>query len=86
MTKSKQYPTGGESMNFKSDWMYPFYYSTQNGLCEFFNNPVLWSESFIHKTMERSGSKPFNYEDVQTIVKDYLSVVSEYVRRGSYNW
>ena len=73
-------------MTPKTDWMYPFYYSTQNGLCEFLNNPILWSEPFIHKTMERSGGKPFNYDDVQTIIKDYLSVVCEYVRKGWYNY
>lgn len=70
----------------KSDWMYPFFHSTQNGLCDFLSNPALWSEPFIHKTMERSGTKPFNYDDVQNIVKDYLTVVSDYVRKGWYNY
>jgi len=32
--------------------------------------------------LQRSGSQPFNIEDVQAIVKDYLVVLSDAIRRG----
>ena len=36
----------------------------------------------IQKTLERAGGKPYNFEDVRLIVKDYLSVLCDSVCKG----
>jgi hypothetical protein len=36
----------------------------------------------IRQTLSRIGGKPFNIEDVQTIVEDHLVVLSDHIRRG----
>ena len=45
-------------------------------------NRGLWSEKIVKETLNRSGGHPFNVEDVQTIVKDYLGVLSDTIERG----
>ena len=72
----------------KQQWEYlnPLWYATQQGICDFLSTPYLWSEAMIHKTMERTGGKPFNVEDVRAIIKDYLAVLTDYVRRGGTPW
>lgn len=56
--------------------------SSRDAFCETLHNPALWSDNIIKKALERSGSLTFNINDVQTIVKDYLTVLSETIRRG----
>ncbi len=56
--------------------------NSKNAFCETLHNPSLWSEGMIKRTLERSGGTTFNITDVQTIVKDYLTVLSETIRRG----
>lgn len=65
-----------------SEHLRPIYESTQNTLCDFLGSPALWSDQMIHKTLERTAGKPFNVEDVRMIVKDYLAVLCEFVRKG----
>jgi hypothetical protein len=36
----------------------------------------------ITKTLRRLGSTTFNIQDVQMIIKDYLSVLGEAIRKG----
>lgn len=55
---------------------------TRNAFCDTLNNPQLWSESLARRTLERLGSQAFNIKDVQLIIKDYVSVLSETIRRG----
>ena len=56
--------------------------NTRDAFCDILHNPSLWSERIIKETLARTGSQPFNIEDVQTLIKDYLTVLSEHVRRG----
>jgi hypothetical protein len=65
-----------------SDYLRPLFESYQGSMCDFFGNPALWSDHMIQKTLERSGGKPFNVEDVRSIIKDYLAVLSDSVRKG----
>ncbi|MCX5829222.1 MAG: hypothetical protein NTV58_14645 [Deltaproteobacteria bacterium] len=46
------------------------------------NNPALWSEAMITKTLQRLGGAAYNIQDVQSIIKDYLSVLAESIRKG----
>jgi hypothetical protein len=56
--------------------------NTRDAFCDILHNPSLWSEKIIKETLTRTGSQPFNIQDVQTLVKDYLTVLSEHIRRG----
>ena len=67
-------------MDKTTGYFHPVWLGVQNGICDFFNNPTLWSDEFMQTTMQRSGTKNYNIEDCRTIVKDYLTVLSEYVR------
>ena len=46
------------------------------------NNPALWSEAMITKTLQRLGGAAYNIQDVQSIINDYLSVLGETIRKG----
>lgn len=46
------------------------------------NNPALWSEAMITKTLQRLGGAAYNIQDVQAIVKDYLTILAEAIRKG----
>jgi hypothetical protein len=65
-----------------SDYFKPIIESYQGSLCDFLNTPELWSDHMIQRTLERSAGKPFNVEDVRSIIKDYLTVLSDFVRKG----
>lgn len=56
--------------------------NTRDSFCEILHNPSLWSEKIIRETLTRTGTQPFNIEDVQVLIKDYLTVLSENIRRG----
>jgi len=56
--------------------------STRDAFCDILHNPGLWSENIIRETLTRTGGQPFDIQDVQTLVKDYLTVLSEHIRRG----
>ena len=59
---------------------YPVWYSVQNGICDFLNTPTMWSDEFVKATLERGQTKTYNTEDCRNLIKDYLAVVSDYVR------
>jgi len=64
------------------DYMDTLVQSSRDAFCDVLHNPALWSENIIQQTLTRMGGTPFDIEDVQTIVKDYLTVLSENVRKG----
>ncbi len=64
------------------DYMEQIVINTRDAFCDTLHNPTLWSETLVKRTLERTGSQAFNINDVQMIVKDYLSVLSEAVRKG----
>jgi hypothetical protein len=56
--------------------------NTRDAFCDILHDPSLWSDRIIKETLARSGGQPFNIQDVQTLVKDYLTVLAENIRRG----
>ena len=64
------------------DYLASMVCSSKDAFCDILHNPALWSESMIKKTLERVGSQAFNIEDVQMIIKDYLTCLSESIRKG----
>lgn len=56
--------------------------SSRDDFCDVLHNPALWSDPIIKKTLERVGSQAFNIEDVQLIIKDYLTVLAETIRKS----
>lgn len=63
-------------------YMNTVFTSTRDSFCDILHNPGLWNEAIIKETLTRSGGQPFNIQDVQTLVKDYLTVLAEHIRRG----
>jgi hypothetical protein len=56
--------------------------AANDAVCTMLNNPALWSEAMVTKTLQRLGGSAYNIQDVQIIIKDYLSVLSEAIRKG----
>jgi hypothetical protein len=56
--------------------------ATKDSFCTMLNDPALWSEQMVQRTLQRLGSSAYNIQDVQMIIKDYLSVLSEAIRKG----
>jgi len=56
--------------------------SSRDSFCDMLHNPSLWSEAMVRRTLERVGGQAFNIQDVQQIIKDYLTVLSESIRKG----
>ena len=56
--------------------------SSREAFCDMLHNPALWSEDIVKQTFERSGAQPFNIEDAQGLIKDYLTVLAEHIRKG----
>ena len=56
--------------------------ASKDAFCTMLNNPSLWSEDMVARTLQRLGSSAYNIQDVQLIIKDYLSVLSEAIRKG----
>ena len=65
------------------EFMNTVFTNTRDSFCDILHNPSLWSEEIIKETLNRTGSQPFDIQDVQTLVKDYLTVLSENIRRGT---
>lgn len=64
------------------DYMDTLVTSSRDAFCDVLHNPALWSEKIIQQTLTRMGGAPFDIEDVRSVIKDYLTVLSENVRRG----
>ncbi len=65
------------------DYMNTVFTNTRDAFCDILHNPSLWSDEIIKETLNRTGSQPFDIQDVQVLVKDYLTVLSENIRRGT---
>ncbi len=64
------------------NYLDPLVTTTRDAFCDILHDPSLWSEKMIQQTLSRLGGTPFNIEDVQNIVKDYLTVLADNIRRG----
>lgn len=58
--------------------------NTRDAICSMLTDTALWSEPLIKETLRRSGSQAFNIEDVQHIVKTYLTVLSENIKTPKF--
>ena len=52
------------------EFMNSVFMNTRDSFCDILHNPSLWSEEIIKETLKRTGSQPFDIQDVQTLVKD----------------
>lgn len=74
---------GGETMPEKfPEYLSGMVSSSKDAICDLLHNPALWSQQMAKRTLERSGGQAFNIQDVQSIIKDYVTVLSETIRRG----
>lgn len=64
------------------EYLAPMVNSSREVFCDMLHNPALWSDTMIRRTLERMGSQAFNIQDVQQIIKDYLTILSESIRKG----
>ena len=64
------------------DYLDAMVQNSREAFCYTVHNPTMWSETLAKRTLERIGSQAFNVNDVQTIIKDYVSVLSEAIRKG----
>ena len=64
------------------DYMTGVVTNTRNAFSDMLTNPVLWSDNIIKETLNRSGSQAFNISDVQHLVKNYLTLLSETIKEG----
>ncbi len=46
------------------------------------NNPALWSDTMVKETCQRLGISSCNVQEVQSVIKNYLNVLSDALRRG----
>ena len=64
------------------DYLESMVNNTRDAFCDTLHNPALWSETIAKRTLERTGSHAFNIQDVQLVIKDYVAVLSEVIRKG----
>jgi hypothetical protein len=64
------------------DFMRPFYKGTWQGMFTFWNNPAMWSDQMIHKTLREIGGKPYTARDVRFIIKSYCKIMRDFVKRS----
>ena len=55
--------------------------NTRNAICDMLSDPTLWSETLVKETLTRSGSQALDIEDVQHIIKTYLTVLSDNMKK-----
>ncbi len=46
------------------------------------NDPALWSESMVKETCQRLGRSSCNVQEVQSVIKNYLDVLGDALRKG----
>ena len=63
------------------EYFKPVFEHTKESVIDLLNNPYLWSDPMITKTLERVGGKPFDIEDARMLIKDYLTVLAEKIRK-----
>lgn len=46
------------------------------------DNPALWSHEMVEKAVERGGALPCDIESARLIIKNYLGVLSDALRKA----
>lgn len=68
------------------DFVRPFFKSTWQGWYTYWNNPAMWSDQVIHKTLKECGGKPFTARDVRYVIKAYCKVMKQYWKKNEKYW
>ncbi len=55
----------------------PWMEVSKKDVCMLQDDPELWSEDLIAKTLRQHGGIAFNTQNAQSFIKDYLSVLCE---------
>jgi hypothetical protein len=63
------------------DFVRPVYKSTWQGWYAYWNNPALWSDQIVHKTLREAGVKPYTARDVRSIIKAYCKIMKQVVKK-----
>jgi hypothetical protein len=63
------------------DYMRPFFKGTWQGMFTLWNNPVMWSDQIVHKTLREVGGKPYTAKDVRYIIKAYCKIMKQFVKK-----
>ena len=59
----------------------------KDSYCDLLGRPGLWSETMATRTLERLGGQAHNIEDVQIIIREYLSVLTDAIKKEeNFNW
>jgi hypothetical protein len=67
------------------DYMTPFYKGAWQGMYTYWNNPAMWSDQVVMRTLRQVGGKPYTARDVRFIIKSYCKIMKDYVKK-SKNW
>jgi hypothetical protein len=65
------------------EYFKPVFEHAKESFIDLLNDPVLWSDPMVTKTLQRVGGKPFDIEDVRLLIKDYLAVLADTIRKES---
>ncbi len=55
----------------------PWMEISKDSVCMLQNDPALWSEDVISRTMRRHEATAINIQDARSFIKDYLNVLCE---------
>jgi hypothetical protein len=66
------------------EYFKPVHEHTKESFIDLLNNPVLWSDAMVNRTLQRVGAKPFDIEDARLLIKDYLAVLVDVIRKEAF--
>lgn len=53
----------------------------KDAYCDLLSRSGLWSENMATRTFERLGGQAHNIEDVQIVIREYLNVLTDAIRK-----
>ena len=56
----------------------------KDAYCELLSKPGLWSETMATRTLERLGSQAHTIEDVQIVIREYLTVLTDAIMKEEH--
>ena len=64
----------------KPDYLKAVVQFHKDAWCDLLSRPSLWSETMAVRTLERLGSQVHTIEDVQVVIREYLTVLADAIR------
>lgn len=55
----------------------------ENVVCSALNNPKVWDDTRLQKTLRRTDTKSFDINEARSLIKDHMAVISEEYRQGN---